>query len=73
LQYAIDSHHCAWAQQVQTLFDDSLRLHRQRGDLDADHFYHQRGAYEQRLDDLLLIAPDNVDSETLRGRFVKHR
>jgi transposase len=73
LQYAIDTHHCPWAQHVQTLFDDAMRLHRQRGDLDADHFQRQRCAYEQRLDDLLTIAPDNVASETLRGRFVKHR
>lgn len=73
LQYAIDAHQCPWAQQVQTLFDDAMRLHRQRDNLDADHFHHQRCAYEQQLDDLLTIAPDTVDSETLRGRFVKHR
>ena len=73
LQYAIDAHQCTWAQRVQSLFHEAMHLHRQRNNLETDHFHHQRAAYEQQLDELLHIAPDNTNSETLRRRFVKHR
>ena len=73
LQYEIDTHHCAWAQQVQTLFYDAMKLHRQRGDLESDAFDCQRQDYETRLDQILDIDPHYVDSERLRARFVKHR
>jgi transposase len=73
LQYAIDTHHCSWAQQVQSLFYEAMRLHRQRHDLDVVTFNSRSQDYKTRLDDLLTLAPDNVESETLRHRFVKHR
>jgi len=73
LQYEIDTHHCQWAKQIQTLFYDAMTLHRQRDDLDPDIFKPQRQDYETRLDQILDIAPHYVDSERLRARFVKHR
>ena len=73
LQYEVDTHDCQWAQQVQTLFYDAMKLHRQRHDLDSDAFHYQRQDYETRLDHILDITPNYVDSEKLRARFVKHR
>jgi len=73
LQYAIDAHECAWAQQVQTLLHQAMRFQRQRDRLDAAAFERQRLAYEAQLDDLLAQSPDHTDSEMLRGRFLKHR
>ncbi len=73
LQYEMDTHQCAWAQQVQALFYDAMKLHRQRGDLDSDAFDRQRQDYETQLDQILDSAPNYVDSERLRARFVKHR
>ena len=73
LQYLIDIHDCQWAHQVQTLFLEAMRFQKQRQALDEEAFITQRQDYEARLDALLEFAPDQVESETLRGRFVKHR
>jgi len=73
LQYAIDTHQCHWAQQVQTVFEDAMHLHRQRDQFTATDFACQRDDYEATLDTLLQVVPDNIDSETLRGRYTKHR
>jgi len=73
LQYAIDLHQCQWAQQLQTLFYEAMRFHRQRDPQVVDDDERQRVAYETRLDELLALTPAHADSENLRGRFVKHR
>ena len=73
LQYVIDSHACVWAQQVQTLFYEAMRFNHERDSLDTATFEERRLTYAARLDDLLARPPDNVDSENLRGRFIKHR
>jgi transposase len=73
LQYAVDTHQCSWARQVQNLFYEAMRLHRQRDDLDAVTFKRRRQSYNTQLDQLLARSPANLESETLRHRFVKHR
>lgn len=73
LQYEIDTHHCQWAQQVQTLFYDAMKLHRQRNELDSEAFNCHRQNYDTQLDHILEIAPHYAESENLRRRFIQHR
>lgn len=73
LQYVVDTHECAWAAQMQTLFRKSIHLHNCRDRLSERRFDLFKQAYEWRLDQLLTQTPYSEDSQRLWRRFHKHR
>jgi transposase len=73
LQYVIDTHRCAWAYRLQSLFYRAIRLGKHHSSLPPDVYEHQVTAVEQILDALLTKFPNNPDSQRLRERYRKHR
>jgi len=73
LQYLIDTHHCPWARQMQTLLRRAIHLHHLRHELTDRRFALFSQAYTWKLDKLLATEPLSEDSQRLWRRFHKHR
>ena len=73
LQYLIDTHQCEWATQMQTLFRQTIHLHKLRNTLSCQRFELFAQAYTWHLGELLAQSPPSEDSQRLWRRFHKHR
>jgi transposase len=73
LQYAIDSHQCAWAQAVQDLFYRAMALGKQRQTRSEQDYQQAVVQLEAELTHHLTCYPTTEDSQGLWRRYRKHR